>query len=144
MAAAVREVSDRRRIRETLVDTPKRSPGLGAIAVWSLAAIGVFQTIVWMHAPDWLSTALYIGMGWLAIVVVPRLLAVVPVGFFYWILAGGTIYTAGAIIRALKWPRATPDRRPRLFGSHEIWHLCVMAGSFAHYWAILAYASKVR
>jgi len=114
------------------------------IAVWSLAAIGVFQTIVWMHAPDWLSTALYIGMGWLAIVVVPRLLAVVPVGFFYWILAGGTIYTAGAIIRALKWPRATPDRRPRLFGSHEIWHLCVMAGSFAHYWAILAYASKVR
>jgi hemolysin III len=119
--------------------------GVGLLAaVWTLAAIGVFQTIVWMNAPDWLSTALYIGMGWLAIGVVPRLLTVVPVGFFYWILAGGVIYTVGAVIRAARWPRPGPDKRPRLFGSHEIWHLCVMAGTFAHYWAILAYASKVR
>jgi len=118
--------------------------GMGLlIAVWSLAALGVLQTVVWMHAPDWLSTALYIGMGWLAIIVVPRLLAVVPIGFFYWILAGGVIYTVGAVIRAAKWPRVRAGTLPRLFGSHEIWHLCVMAGSFAHFWAILAYASKV-
>ena len=118
--------------------------GLGLlIAVWTLAALGVLQTVVWMHAPDWFSTALYIGMGWLAIIFVPRLLAVVPIGFFYWILAGGIIYTVGAVIRAAKWPRVRAGALPRLFGSHEIWHLCVMAGSFAHYWAILAYASKV-
>jgi len=118
--------------------------GLGLlIAVWSLAAMGVVQTVAWMNAPDWLSTALYIGMGWLALVVIRPLLAAAPLGFFYWILAGGIIYTGGALIRAAKWPRARTGRLPRLFGSHEIWHLCVMGGSFAHYWAILAYTSKL-
>ena len=113
------------------------------IAVWSLAAVGVLQTIAWMSAPDWLSTALYIGMGWLALVVIRPLLAAAPLGFFYWILAGGIIYTGGALIRAAKWPRLRKGNLPRLFGSHEIWHLCVMGGSFAHYWAILAYTSKL-
>jgi hemolysin III len=119
--------------------------GLGLlIAVWVLATLGVVQTVAWMHAPDWLSTALYIGMGWLAIFVIRPILAVVPVGFFYWILAGGIIYTLGAIVRATKWPRPGAGRLRQIFGSHEIWHLCVMAGSFAHYWAIFSYASKVR
>ena len=118
--------------------------GLGLlIAVWSLAAVGVLQTVVWMHAPDWLSTALYIGMGWLAAGVIQPILRVVPIGFFYWILAGGIIYTLGAVARAAKWPRPGAGRLARHWGSHEIWHLCVMAGSFAHYWAIFAYASKV-
>ena len=118
--------------------------GLGLlIAVWSLAAIGVVQTVAWMTAPDWLSTALYIGMGWLALVVIRPLLAAAPLGFFYWILAGGIIYTGGALIRAARWPRVRKGKLPRLFGSHEIWHLCVMGGSFAHYWAILAYTSKL-
>src|SRR5436853_7121234 len=85
------------------------------IAVWSLAAIGVFQTIAWMHAPDWLSTALYIGMGWLAVFVIRPILAVVPIGFFYWILAGGIIYPLGAIIRATKWPRPGHGRLLQLF-----------------------------
>lgn len=113
------------------------------IAVWTLAVLGVVQTVAWMHAPDWLSTALYIGMGWLLIFAIKPLLAAAPLGFFWWILAGGIIYTGGAIIRALKWPRTRSGKLPRLFGSHEIWHLCVMGGSFAHYWAILAYTARV-
>lgn len=111
------------------------------VAVWLLAAMGVFQTVVWMHAPQWLSTALYIGMGWIAVFIVRPLLAAAPPGFFFWLLAGGVIYTLGAVIHATKWPRPT-GATPRLFGSHEIWHLCVMGGSFAHYWAMLAYVSK--
>ena len=119
--------------------------GLGLlIAVWSLAAAGALQTIAWMHAPEWLSTALYIGMGWIALLVIRPLLAAAPLGFFYWILAGGIIYTIGAVIHAVDWPRVRDGAARRVFGSHEIWHLCVMAGSFAHYWAIFAYASKVR
>jgi hemolysin III len=112
------------------------------IAVWSLAIMGVLQTITWMHAPEWLSTALYIGMGWIAILVIRPLLTAAPVGFFYWLLAGGIIYTVGAVIHAVDWPRMREGASRRLFGSHEIWHLCVMAGSFAHYWAILAYVAK--
>lgn len=118
--------------------------GLGLlITVWSLAAAGALQTIAWMHAPQWVSTAVYIAMGWLAVLVIRPLLAAVPIGFFYWLLAGGIIYTIGAIIHALHWPRARAGGVPRLFGSHEIWHLCVIAGSFAHYWAIFAYATRV-
>jgi hemolysin III len=117
--------------------------GIGLlIAVWSMAALGVFQTVAWMAAPQWLSTVLYIGMGWVAVFVAKPLLAVAPPGFFFWLLAGGVIYTVGAVAHATKWPRVGADALPRLFGSHEIWHLCVMGGSFAHYWAILAYASK--
>ena len=117
--------------------------GIGLlIAVWSLAAMGVLQTITWMHAPDWLPTVLYIGMGWIAILVIRPLLMAAPPGFFYWLLAGGIIYTVGAVIHAVNWPRVREGASRRLFGSHEIWHLCVMAGSFAHYWAILAYVAK--
>lgn len=117
--------------------------GMGLlIAVWSLAALGVLQTVAWMHAPQWLSTALYIGMGWIAVFVVRPLLSAAPPGFFLFLLAGGIIYTLGAIAHATEWPRATTGATPRLFGSHEIWHLCVMGGSFAHYWAILMYASR--
>jgi len=117
--------------------------GLGLlIAVWSLAALGVFQTVVWMRAPQWLATALYIGMGWIAVFLVGPLLKAAPPGFLLWLLAGGIIYTLGAVVHATKWPRATTGASPRLFGSHEIWHLCVMGGSFAHYWAMLAYVAK--
>jgi len=117
--------------------------GIGLlIAVWSLAALGVIQTVAWMHAPQWFSTAVYIGMGWIAVFVVRPLLAAAPAGFFFWLLAGGIIYTLGAVLHAAKWPRPTTGAKPWLFGSHEIWHLCVMGGSFAHYWAILAYASR--
>ena len=112
------------------------------VAVWSLAALGTLQTVAWMHAPDWLSTVLYIGMGWIAVFLVRPLLAAAPPGFFLWMLGGGVIYTLGAVLYATNWPRLKPGATPRLFGSHEIWHLCVMGGSFAHYWAMLAYVSK--
>jgi hemolysin III len=108
------------------------------ITVWALAALGVFQKIVWMHAPRWLSTALYLGMGWIAVILVRPLITAGSRGFFLWLLAGGIAYSVGAVVYAKRWPRG----RAKVFGSHEIWHLFVMAGSFAHYWAILAYVAK--
>jgi hemolysin III len=120
--------------------------GMGLlIVVWTLAAIGTVQKFAWMRAPVWLSTALYLGMGWIAIVVVKPLLRAAPRAFFLWLLAGGLFYSIGAVIHGVKWPRRTVvGRTQRMFGPHELWHLFVMAGSFAHYWAILAYASKVQ
>jgi hemolysin III len=108
------------------------------ITVWALAALGVYQKIVWMHAPRWLSTALYLGMGWIAVLIARPLIAAGSPGFFFWLLAGGIAYSLGAVVYANKWPRRTA----KVFGPHEIWHLFVMAGSFAHYWAILAYIAK--
>jgi hemolysin III len=111
-------------------------------AVWALAAIGTALKIVWMHAPTWTSTALYLGMGWIAVLVFKPLLSAAPTGFFLWILAGGLFYSLGAVVYALKWPGPMVGERARLWASHELWHLFVMAGSFSHYWAILKYAAK--
>lgn len=108
------------------------------VAVWTLAALGVFQKIIWMHAPRWLSTALYLGMGWIAVLIARPLIAAASPGFFIWLLAGGIAYTLGAVVYGMKWPGGTR----KIFGYHEVWHLFVMAGSFAHYWAILAYVAR--
>jgi hemolysin III len=108
------------------------------VTVWTLAALGLFQKIVWMRAPTWLSTALYLGMGWIGVLLVRPLISAASLGFFLWLLAGGIAYSIGAIIHANKWPR----RGAKIFGPHEIWHLFVMAGSFAHYWAILSYVAR--
>lgn len=114
------------------------------VVVWSLAAIGTVQKLTWMHAPVWLSTALYLGMGWIAIIVIKPLLAAAPKGFFLWLLAGGLFYSFGAVVHGAKWARKMFAGTRRMFGPHEIWHLFVMAGSFAHYWAILSYTAKAR
>ena len=127
-----------------LLMLPERLGLLLLTAVWALATIGTAQKIVWMHAPTWASTALYIGMGWIAVLLIKPLLAVAPKAFFFWILAGGLFYTIGAVVYALKWPRPSTIEHPRAFGSHEIWHLFVMAGSFSHFWAIFAYAANPR
>lgn len=112
--------------------------GIGLlIAVWAIAVIGVVQKLVWMRAPRWFSTALYLSMGWAAMVVARPLLNAAPTGFFIWIIAGGVFYSIGAVVYAVK----RPDPVPGVFGFHEIWHLFVMAGSFSHYWAVLAYVS---
>lgn len=107
------------------------------VTVWTLAALGLFQKIVWMRAPSWLSTALYLGMGWIGVVLARPMISAGSRGFFLWLLTGGIAYSLGAVIYSNKWPRGA-----RIFGPHEIWHLFVMAGSFAHYWAILSYIAK--
>ncbi len=107
------------------------------VAVWGIAAIGILQKLVWMRAPRWFSTALYLGMGWIALIVARPLLSAAPPGFFIWLIAGGTLYSVGAVVYATK----RPDPLPGVFGFHEIWHIFVLAGSFSHYWAMLTYVS---
>ncbi len=107
------------------------------VTVWTLAALGLFQKIVWMRSPDWLSTTLYLGMGWIGVLLARPLISAASRGFFLWLLTGGIAYSLGAVIYSNKWPRGA-----KVFGPHEIWHLFVMAGSFAHYWAILSYIAK--
>jgi len=120
---------------------PERLGLMLLTAVWALATIGTAQKVVWMNAPTWTSTALYLGMGWIAVLIVKPLLAAAPTGFFLWLLAGGLFYSLGAVVYALEWPGKMKGEQNRLWASHEIWHLFVMAGSFSHYWAILEYAS---
>ena len=110
-------------------------------AVWALAAIGTAQKVMWMSAPTWTSTALYLGMGWIAVLIVKPLLAAAPLAFFLWLLAGGLAYSLGAVVYATEWPSKIRNEKERAWASHEIWHLFVMAGSLCHYWGILRYTA---
>jgi hemolysin III len=103
--------------------------------IWSLALCGVLLKIFWMGTLRWLSVALYLGMGWVAVIAAPALFLAVPAGGMIWVLGGGLLYTAGALIYALK----RPNPAPGTFGFHELWHLFVVAGSACHYWAVLRY-----
>ena len=70
-------------------------------------------------------------MGWTCVLAFTRLLDALSPAAFGWLLAGGLIYTAGGIIYALKLPLF--NKKHRDFGSHEIFHLFVMGGSFCHF-----------
>jgi len=104
-------------------------------AVWSVALVGITIKIFWMNAPRWLSTFIYILMGWLAVIVIFPLINALQIGALMWLLAGGLFYTIGAVIYGLK----KPDPYPGILGFHEIFHLFVLAGSFSHFWMIYKY-----
>jgi len=99
--------------------------------VWLLAAVGVAlkatRGIIWPR----LSTALYLGMGWLALVAARPFMREVPLPGLLWIAAGGLAYTAGVAFFAA-------DHRLRY--GHFVWHLFVLTGTFCHYVAVLQYA----
>jgi len=107
--------------------------------IWSLTLCGILLKFLWMDAPRWLSVALYLGMGWTALVAAPTLFRVVPPGGIAWVLAGGVVYSAGALIYGLKRPNPVPG----VFGFHELWHLFVVAGSACHFWAVLRYVAPL-
>lgn len=107
--------------------------------VWTLALCGVVVKIFWMGAPRWLSVGLYLAMGWLAVIAIPAILQAVPPGGIAWILGGGLVYSAGAIIYGLKWPNLVPG----VFGFHELWHLFVLVGSACHFLAVLLYIAPI-
>src|SRR5215210_9441659 len=101
--------------------------------VWGLALCGVLLKALWMGAPRWLSVALYLGMGWVALIAAPALIRAVPPEGMTWVLAGGLVYSAGALVYGLKRPNPISG----VFGFHEVWHLFVIAGSACHFWAVL-------
>ena len=106
-------------------------------AVWGIALTGIIIKACWISCPKWFSSALYISMGWICLSVFGTLWKLLPHAAFFWLLAGGIIYTAGGIIYALKLPIF--NARHKFFGSHEIFHLFVMAGSLCHFIFMFVY-----
>ena len=99
--------------------------------VWSVAILGIILKGCWITCPKWLSSVLYIGMGWLCVLAFVPIFHALPRAGFGWLLAGGIIYTIGGVIYALKVPLF--DSRHKNFGSHEIFHIFVMLGSACHF-----------
>lgn len=101
------------------------------IAVWAIALIGIIVKACWITCPKWFSSVIYIGMGWLCVLAFSQIFEALSRPAFGWLLAGGIIYTIGGIIYGLKLPIF--DAKHKNFGSHEIFHLFVMGGSFCHF-----------
>jgi hemolysin III len=103
-------------------------------AVWLIALAGIPFKLFYLDAPVWLSTGIYLAMGYLALVAIGPLVQAVSLTGLLWLVAGGLAYTVGAVI----YSNRRPDPFPGRFGHHEIWHLFVMAGSACHF-AFMAY-----
>ena len=99
------------------------------IAVWTLAAAGTVLTIAKLSIPRWLTSAIYLFMGWLAIFAIVSIYRALPAAGFSWLLAGGLLYTVGGVLYAVKWPGRDNPR----FGCHEIFHVFILLGSIAHF-----------
>ena len=96
--------------------------GLLAI-VWGLALVGIGVKIFFMKSPRWLSAGLYILLGWLCLAGVSEMLRVIPPGGLAWLVAGGIIFTLGALVYVTK----KFDFFPGVFGFHEVWHIFVLS-----------------
>ena len=107
--------------------------------VWGIAIAGMLIKACWITCPKWFSSVIYIAMGWVCLLVFGRLLDTLPTAAFLWLLAGGIIYTVGGIIYALKLPLF--NSRHKGFGSHEVFHLFVMAGSVCHFIFMYSYVA---
>lgn len=98
--------------------------------VWGLAIAGVLLKTRSGARGGWISTLMYVAIGWLAVIAIKPLLTHVPTWGIIWLLAGGLSYTGGVVFYMAKQRRY----------SHFAWHLCVMAGTAFHFVAVLEYA----
>ena len=99
------------------------------IAIWGLALAGVVLTIAKLDIPRWLTSVIYLVMGWLALfAIVPLSQRMAGLGMF-WLILGGVLYTVGGVLYAVKWPGRNNPR----FGCHEIFHVFILLGSIAHF-----------
>ena len=99
--------------------------------VWCIALVGMVVKACWVTCPKWFSSIIYIAMGWVCVLVFGQLWNSLTTGGFMLLLIGGIIYTLGGVIYALKLPIF--NARHKDFGSHEVFHLFVMAGSICHF-----------
>lgn len=105
--------------------------------VWGIAIVGILIKAFWVYCPKWVSSVLYIGMGWTCVLAFTQILNAMSPAAFGWLLAGGIIYTVGGVIYALKLPLF--NLKHKNFGSHEIFHLFVMGGSACHFIVMYAF-----
>ena len=104
------------------------------VLIWSGAVGGIVLSLLWPDAPRPVSAAIYISLGWVAIIALPQLFDRLGALGIALIAVGGLLYSAGAIIYA----RGRPDPVPTVFGYHEIFHVLVVAAAALHF-AVIAF-----
>ncbi len=114
----------------TLLDRGQATVLLSVI--WAIAAAGITFKVCWMKAPRWLYTAMYVAMGWAAVWWMPAFWANGGPLIVGLIVAGGLVYSFGALVYA----RKLPNPSPTWFGFHEIFHACTIVAALCHFAAI--------
>jgi hemolysin III len=104
------------------------------ITVWAGAAAGLVLNLAWIDAPKWLVAVVFAALGWVGVVALPQMfdLGVAPATL---VLAGGALYTLGAVTYALK----RPNPAPGVLGYHEVFHLLVIGAAATHFVAIAVF-----
>ncbi|MGO1317417.1 MAG: PAQR family membrane homeostasis protein TrhA [Cellulomonadaceae bacterium] len=110
------------------------------IIVWSGAALGLAARIIWLGAPRWVYTPIYVALGWVAVGYMGAFWHSGGPSIVWLVVAGGLAYTAGAVVYALK----RPNPSPRWFGFHEVFHVGTVIGFWCHYAAILLAVLQAR
>ena len=113
-----------------------RPTGLILLAVlWTQTVAGIFFRVFFLNAPRWLYTSFYVLMGWAAIFFMPSIYQNIALQGFVLLIVGGTLYTIGALIYAIKPKWMTLPH----FGFHEIFHLFILGGTVSHFIMISRY-----
>ncbi len=99
------------------------------LIVWAFAIVGIFLAILWPKAPKWLGATIYLLMGWLAAPYISDFYRVLGVFNFTCLVAGGVIYSLGAIVYVIKKPNPIPE----IFGYHEVFHLFTILAAILHF-----------
>jgi hemolysin III len=100
--------------------------------VWTGAVLGIGLKMIWPYAPRWVSAPLYVALGWVAIAVLPDILARGGPAALVLLLTGGAWYTIGAVCYALR----RPNPWPGVFGHHEVFHACTIIAAVCQQIAI--------
>lgn len=108
--------------------------------VWIGAALGIGKSMLWPHAPKWVTAALCALLGWAAAGDVARLAPVMGAVSTWLLVAGGLIYTVGAVVYA----RKRPDPLPRIFGYHEVFHALVILASVCTFVSVVRVVALSR
>ncbi|MBC7754859.1 MAG: hemolysin III family protein [Moraxellaceae bacterium] len=99
------------------------------IIIWSAASLGLIQSFFWVKAPKWVTSILYVVMGWLALPYLGEFKDTLGSAQLLLIVAGGVVYTVGAVFYAMKKPNFVPG----VFGYHELFHLFTIVGALFHF-----------
>lgn len=111
----------------------KRELFLGCL--WLAAVVGILFKVVWLDAPRWIGTVIYLAMGWSMLIDMPAF-AAIPPACLALLAAGGISYSVGAVIYIAKKPNISER-----WGFHELFHLFILAGSAFHFLAVFFFVA---